>query len=578
MRSILPVILLLYLSNSFSQEDKQVIFKGYVADRTDSTRIPYVKVYNPFTHSGTLTNYEGYFEIGLSGAKDSVAFTYLGYEPQWQSPGQTGAETIVYLSRKSTLLNEVSVVTEDGSRYARLLHACNYRAKGSGVPSKLYYELKSFVNDDQVELVECFYNGLLLGYDIGSLDLKAGRIALREYGNHLFISTDGSRAITMMKFFAENPYFPGSPLEYGEKKMLSLYNLYLINRYPAESGDTISVVRFVPKDTSGTFFEGKVWMLEEQERILRMELQCDNAGIHPFWPTFGNKIERVDFSISRSFSVSDGKPQFEQVDFDYSVSYRSRSDSVYAINTRAVLYAYAPGQSFTLPFFEFSDQEVNDYRKINALPYNADFWDRQKEFKLTERLHSNDAFFHDTASLTNLKIFKPFGPLTKGLLKHPYVTWSTNRIALSEMTIDTTILMDNSTNVRSELYNLSVKIFLDINVFGDSLYILTSTILDPYETYYYLTVDKKALCFINLYFDLVECERRKLEEQLLKARTESEAIACYANCQAALNELNATFFKEVERGTIEKKMWEWNQRAYKITGIDNLSFFQPFSE
>ena len=39
------------------------------------------------------------------------------------------------------------------------------------------------INNEQVELVECYYNGEFSGYDTKMLHLKNGRIALNEFNN-----------------------------------------------------------------------------------------------------------------------------------------------------------------------------------------------------------------------------------------------------------------------------------------------------------------------------------------------------------------------------------------------------------
>jgi hypothetical protein len=88
---------------------------------------------------------------------------------------------------------------------------------------------------------------------------------------------------------------------------------------------------------------------------------------------------------------------------------------------------------------------------------------------------------------------------------------------------------------------------------------------------------KAARCFINMYFDLMEMERRKLEQRLLQTvRSEEAFLEAYAFSVAEAEVLSERFFKEVMIGNNQKGMLYWNDLIFKALEIDNLATFMPF--
>ena len=126
-------------------------------------------------------------------------------------------------------------------------------------------------------------------------------------------------------------------------------------------------------------------------------------------------------------------------------------------------------------------------------------------------------------------------------------------------------------------YDLVVKIYVDINSYKDSTNILTSTIFDPYESYYYLPMDSKTHCFVNLYFDLCEIERRKLEESLRAEKNNIHRInEVYNNFLKEFEDKKYSYFKATQRGTNESEMQKYNTIVNEQLGIDNIKLFEPY--
>ncbi|MBL0052424.1 MAG: hypothetical protein IPP29_13395 [Bacteroidetes bacterium] len=81
-----------------------------------------------------------------------------------------------------------------------------------------------------------------------------------------------------------------------------------------------------------------------------------------------------------------------------------------------------------------------------------------------------------------------------------------------------------------DMYDLNVKLFVDVNTIADTVNIMTAAVFDPYKSYYKFPVTNASLCFINIYFDLVEIERRELDVELQRA---TAAILLCRHCTIA---------------------------------------------
>jgi hypothetical protein len=313
--------------------------------------------------------------------------------------------------------------------------------------------------------------------------------------------------------------------------------------------------------------------------VERITLNCSKASRHPFEPLFSSdSITGVNLAITKSYRFIDGQPVFNHIDFVYVVDYKSRigraDEQSYALKTRAVFYAYDYGSPFLLPQFEFFKEETGDYRRIQAMPYNEFFWARNDEYRLNDSLNTNELFFNDPQSITNKTLFDPTSEVGRGFFEHPFTRWSGDRIRFSDLSADT-LPAEEPGAFKSDQYHLAAKIFVDINTYQDSTNVLTATLFDPFESYYHLPLDNQAQCFINIYFDLCEIERRELEKRLYlseKTGTSMEEI-CNESRKSLEIKMNQ-YLKAVERGTNEREMQKYNAIVLQELGIDNVSLFR----
>lgn len=128
--------------------------------------------------------------------------------------------------------------------------------------------------------------------------------------------------------------------------------------------------------------------------------------------------------------------------------------------------------------------------------------------------------------------------------------------------------------IPAQRYHLEVQIFLDINELCDSVQLITKTIFDPYSSYYKFPTTKESQAFINIYFDLMEIERRKIEKELLEYKNDVAKIQLkFIELKSRTENLSERYFREVQRGTNRENLVKWNNVVLNELNIDNMVFF-----
>lgn len=85
--------------------------------------------------------------------------------------------------------------------------------------------------------------------------------------------------------------------------------------------------------------------------------------------------------------------------------------------------------------------------------------------------------------------------------------------------------------------------------------------------------------FINIYFDLYEIARRKLEASLNKNRKNKiNFYDIYGQFESQFNREMDVFLKDVDRGTNRVEMLKWNKFVKEELGIDNLLLFTIYQD
>jgi len=281
--------------------------------------------------------------------------------------------------------------------------------------------------------------------------------------------------------------------------------------------------------------------------------------------------------------------------FDYHFSYQSVRDTSMnipkerskvinrVIRTKGIVRYYDYQNPFLLPYFDYPDDlYYGDYYKMTFIPYNIEFWEYNKQLILSKQQKQNlisiskrgqlinyyDSIFVNPTLTTNNK---------KGF-EFQYSFWTPNyRVFLRQDAMQYKTYSKNviNSNIKSDMYNFQVQILLDISRIDDSLIFSTYTVFDNYKSYFHLPHDIHIYGLMNIYFDICEIERRKLDTVLnSKAFTISQIDSIYKAAIAEMERIGKQYFKDIKLGKDKFATQKWNDYVNRILGINNLELVE----
>lgn len=552
--------------------------KGKVISLHNQRPLPYASIGVKNKSIGSISDLSGNFQMTKLNAADTLVFSYLGYETFSIPVAKIKDSILVQLKIKATQLAEVEIKSDWSFLYELILASKKHNHQKS-IKAKTYFQLLSTLEQKEVEFVEGHYNANLLAHDVKDLALKNGRIVLIPFQNRIWASTESSKAIYLHQLFNSSDYFPSSPLALNKRQLKKQFDVNLDYGYIDEKQNKIYVIELIPKEKPYNFFKTKVWINAENHRLLKVEMDCKSTAKHPFLP-LGNikSIESVALKINKQFKEIDNLQYLESVDFIYTINYLTQQGTALQSNTTCILKAYDYTNSFHLPLFEFAGNEVSDYRRINAAPYNAFFWNSSLLLQRTdmELLYHNLA--QEDSAITQNQLFRNNTHFTKGFFESPYIHWSKNRIRIKPEKSHFANKHHKMSSAQSDMIQLKAQIYLDVNCNDDSLNILTATVFDPFNSYYKYPLDGKGLAFINIYFDLVEISRQELMKKIATVKDIDLIYSSYHQANALLQEELKNYQQDVQRGLDTEGLREWNNYVYKHLGIDNMKIFQVLDQ
>ncbi len=570
--------LVLFFSIQFLNA-QQVEVKGVVKDSKTQTTLPFASISVIGTTKGTISNEDGYFSLSLPDSISDFVCTYVGYKKQIVKYESGKLLYIILMEPSEQMLREVTIRASDSDKLYELVAMIKKDKPANITVSKSYFESKSYCDTQQVELVSAFYNLHSKGYEITDLQLKAGKVGYQKFGNRIFMNIEASKSITGMEIFNRNEGFPENPLLMRIGELKKKYVLEQTEIFLSERGDTIVGVEFTPKKSNENLFSGKLWVNSANARLIKLKLYCRNCMTHPFTPlTPSDRLTNVNMEINRSFHSTSANHFIDHADFTFEAQFSSRYSSqnnyTYPIQAKAILHSFDTTSIYTIPEFEFPDSSISDYSKIFAFPYIPEFWESQKPHQISDQFQRNENFYSNPKTILNGAGFHPTMSKKEKLFTTPYTHWSEKRTLLNT---DKTIPSANykiDQQLPGEKYHLEVQIFLDVNKNNDSILITTRTILDPYATFFNFPSDSLSNCFINLYFDLCETERRKFEKSISHNQiTLTEIDIRFKKFKLDLADTQNRFLKETDRGTNYSALVKWNEFVFQQTGIDNMQIF-----
>lgn len=574
--SIVSFISLFSVGHTFGQKAEDSFkISAVLIDSLNNQPVSFASIYKKRDQKGTLSNYTGEFTLDNILKSDTIVCSYIGYDKlTFVSDPNINYDTL-FLHRKVQLTDEVIILANDEFLYTLVSEARKTNSKTKKV-AKTYFELETFHNQSQLELFQGYYNGTYTGYDVSNLEMKNARFALAPIENRIFVSTETSKAMYMQSLMNSDQYFPISPLEQKPHQLRKSYTLSLETRFKNQDKKTIYAIKFEPKNNKNQFFQGTVWIDSLSNTILKINLKIVDAASHPFQPLWSmHSLAKVNLELSKSFSEVGGEVFLKSMDFNYDLTYKTELDSNFNISTRALLYAYNFEEEFVIPFFDFTEDINADYRKIQMLPHNQLFWECTDEFKMENNNTERNHFLNEIGTIKDSDLFESDTLIKMNFFEHPYATWNGNRFLLREQLDDSTHYDLSKTPILANRYHLEVQFLMDINEACDSFQVITKTIFDPYKTFYKLPMTKEGQVFINIYFDLMEIERRKMHAELLKCGNDIPMIKTkYNEWKVRAKKVSEVYLKEIQRGTNHESLIKWNAYVLKEIGIDNVSIFK----
>jgi len=550
---------------------------GKVISATSKEAIPYATIYNKRTHLGTISNSDGVFKLQNTLHTDTINIRYIGYETLVLKASQITFHVPLQLKAKTELLAEVVIHANNNYLY-NLLYNTRTKATKQRKTAKTYFLLETERNNKQTELIEAFYNSQVEGYNFIGNELKEGRI-FSDLKSGYFISTGTSKAILMQKLFSKSDYFPTSPFQLSKKELQKRYNLTLESVLTNSDNEEVYKVAFIPKKDSSIYFAGYAYINTKREKLSKVYLYVNNTNRHPFSSiSADSKITQFSLQISKNFEDIGDDTFLKSIDFDYTLSLESKDsngvNSTSNIKTNSVIYAYDYQNTFNLPLYKYPDLSYRhpDYYQILSAPYNLAFWDHQ-EFTIADSDAKNQEFKTYAKQLGfDQKIENRLS--FKGT---SFVPWSKNRVNITDLPEQKTIKDDlNKSDVPKNKYKLAVQIYVDANMIGDTLNLLSMAIFDPIESFYDYAQDQLSRAFINIYFDLMEIKRRELHLKLQKeAKTPEDVERIYHTELDKISDFSHQFFKEIQRGKNQKAYYKYNTMVVEKLGIDNNEIYQP---
>lgn len=537
-----------------------------------NSQLPFATVFNKQSSNGTASNLEGYFVLPNNQQGDTIVISYLGYENKEIVITGNFPKTI-RLTPITSMLDQVVVVADDDYLYD-FVSKLRKKKRTKTRNSKTYFFLETKINDASVEIIESYYNGKYSNLGIRELNIKKGRIGLKPLNHRYYRSTESSKLFSIHDVFAKSKLFPANPLSIKKKELKKRYELDLSHSFIKE-GSKILVVEFYPKKDRRDLFSGTIWLDQTNNKLIKISLRIKDSELHPFVPIGFNTIQGIDMEITKSYENIGGQQFINTIDFAYNVSYTDKSGNDIVATTKAFTKAYDYSAEFHLPKFDFTTHYHEDYRNITAIQYDSVFWNRTTEFRFYDRLEEIQNFMVEN-KIDNRILY----PVNKqdslnSQLQFPYILWDENRFKMSQANEETISLSKRSTPFEINRFNFNVKLYLDINKVQDSLIYQLCSILDPVDSYYYFYMSPIDLMFMNIYFDLMEVQKRKFEAELKRLKNPDRTLIeeLYDEHMIQFEKTISLYISKTNRGKNTKEIEKWNQYIIEHLNINNIDYF-----
>jgi len=568
----------------YSQSLSQKSISGYVQEMSSGKPLAYVSVVVMGTTRGTISNKDGYFSLDIYSGDSILQFYYIGFDLEEIRLEDFQDELNIFLKKIEYGLNEVVVRSDKSYLYEMFEKSRNLLKKTQPYKAKIYAKTVSDETNNPIELIEGFYNGQINNYSVSKMRMKNGRIALSTDKDHFFINLTATKVFDYINIVKRKEFFPVIPFQLTKRKLNKYYELNHLYTF----SDSVAHIEFKPKFNKQLYFEGFVWINIKDYSIVRLELKCIYTKSHPFIPLSSiNTMKNVDIELDFNYIKYDNQNYLHLVEIRYAYQYHFKKGSlkykqetgVRSVKTNTLLYIYDYNKEFILPFFKYNNDQ-GDYRTISMVALNKDFWKINQGISLTRQEKQRINYFLNNGYILSYEDFKiNFEHSSGPLFRYNNIRWSdSSRIKVNENIKNSNSLSQEEAGhpIISTLYNFSVQIFFDMNETNDSIQYYSATIFDVFNTYYYLPSESYTNCFLNIYFDLFEIERLKMNKVLhSKKWTNPDSIrSIYKKHVQIAKETANLYLGEVQTGKNWKNMKKWNEYVLEELGVNNIELFE----
>lgn len=535
--------------------------------------IPFAKIRVAGTNRGAIANEDGSFTLEDVKPTDTLIISHYAISTQPIIASFFFTENILVLDRRFLQLEEIEVSSTKGALLNLFDEARDALSSAPGYFSKTYFSLESDADAHPVELIEAYYQGKTQGGRIQDMTLKNGRIGMSPLDNEYFASLSTTQIIKDYNLHSPlRSRFPRNPLMLSVRKIKKWYNYKVSSVY-----DGVLTITFTPKNAINRYalFPTKVYLHKPSKQIIRLELMKEDLKTYPFTEINpGDTIQRLDYFAAYNFD----EQRLESVELNYKMKYDGFS-GLKNIHSRAVLLFYDTTSSFSLPIYSDRVSLYSDYDKIVSQPNNPFFWSLNAAISPSDKKTAYKEYFETHGVLLN---FDELSKVSPTVFAQKLVPWSKNRIQLYDMNeaiayeiaVADAKEFHNKTLV-SDMYDLRAFVYVDRNAGEDSTHFKVQTLINLQDSYYYLFRSPFTVCFVNLYFDLVEIERRNLERKLVGLKpSESQMRDLYQESQINLNRRLKQYLKSVEHGRNQQVLNYYIELVKSELGIDNSFLIQ----
>jgi hypothetical protein len=255
-----------------------------------------------------------------------------------------------------------------------------------------------------------------------------------------------------------------------------------------------------------------------------------------------------------------------------SIGYRYNELPAKAMMTRGVIYFFDVGRPFEVPHYQYQPY-YTDYRKISLIPYNAQFWAHANGLLHTNEQEDMLDFFERSGQLINFTRFKLNDSAKNNFFERNNYVW-TDSTRINYTSNDIQYGRKGSNPFSTLPYTISAQIYLDVYQRENKWQHFSATVFDAMNTYMPEPIDGRARCFMNIYFDIYEIERRKMEQILSAGNFDNRGIdSVYRQTVAKAKDKVKEYATQVMAGEHVEALKEWSRYSYERTGLDNVKIF-----